>query len=838
LAVPLALAGERPATPVDQYGDPLPKGAIARLGTVRWRGGGASCLAFSSDSKLLAAGNGDFTARLWNTATGREVRRFKGAKLGQVHHIALSPDGSTLATSDLDNGVLLWDARTGKHLRRVQSPVGKVHTEMPFVFTFSPDSRTLYAGVPGSVSAVAMAEGKVVPLPPMPEPGLSIAAIADDGAAAVGAVGGGRFLVWDLRTGKKLAQVAGPRDSGLIALSRGANRLAVESKEADPTVIVWDLSSQKELCRCKGHQAPVSSLAFSPDGTALATGSQDLTARLWDVASGKERWSFRGYSGSLGVKVAFAPDGKSVAAIGWDGIIYLLDTRSGKERNPHPDPLGLPGRLAVTPDGKAVLTSEAGGSIRLWDLTSGKVIRTLRGPRRDEYDPAQRRIIHRGWEVSPNCFTLTPDGKGLLVSDSQGVRLWDLSDPERPRPGELLDSAVLVALSPDAKLLAAWENRQGIGRLRLVEPRTKKVLCQTEQAAGGKPLFSPDGRLLVIGPEIWLCDGQALRPKAILSYPAPRAFSPDSQLLAGLGRDSVRVWEVASSRWVERPRLPFDVKRAPNDPPRYEDRVAAASAAALVRVIEREDNRWGVLAFSPNGRYLALAGQDRTVSLYDLASGRVVHTFQGHDGEVFCLAFTPDGRRLISGSQDGTALVWDLRELPAAPLREVKRTAAELDALWKRLAGSAAEADAALRELAASPTQAADLVRRSLKPAPKDQSERIAGLIRDLNSATFAKRVQAGKALMDLGEDAAEALRATLKGQPSEEVRRRVEELLTRLTDKGPAPNYLRGLRAIRLLGWLNTPEARRALEVMAAGAPGAARTRAAAATLACLRRR
>src|SRR5262245_22593851 len=118
LTAALASAEEKPAARVDLYGDPLPEGAVARLGMVRLRARCAQCLAFSADGKLLAAGNSDRTARLWDTTTGKEVVRCHGDGLGGVEQVALSPDGGTLATLDPERGVRLWDARTGQHLRQ------------------------------------------------------------------------------------------------------------------------------------------------------------------------------------------------------------------------------------------------------------------------------------------------------------------------------------------------------------------------------------------------------------------------------------------------------------------------------------------------------------------------------------------------------------------------------------------------------------------------------------------------------------------------------------------------------------------------------------------------
>lgn len=810
LTAALAPAEEKPAARSDLYGDALPEGAIARLGTVRLKARCAWCLAFSRDGKLLAVGNSDMTARLWDTATGREVVRCHGDQLGQVHQIALSPDGSTLATLDMDQGVRLWDARNGTHLRQVKGSQKKDSAlGSPFTFIFSPDSRTLYAGRPGSVSAITVPDGKDVALPAAPERGLSIDAVAPDGGAAVSAAPGGRLLVWDLQSGKALAEVAGPKERSLLALSPGGKRLAVALAAAEPCIVVYNLATGKELCRCKGHRAEVSSLAFSPDGKALATGSCDLTARLWDAESGKERWSFRAAgANSYWVAVAFGPDGKTVGAAGWDGIVRLLDAATGKERVPVPGHLGWVGPLAVTPDGKAVFTASEDLSLRLWNVSTSKEVRVLIPPSVHAYDLERRQVIHpREWVHS---LSLTPDGKTLVVGKGQGVRTWDLSDSNGPRAGALIGDGSRAALSPDGKTLATLG-----AQLRLLELGTRKVLHEQQAPGGGMFCFSPDGRVLAVGCSkgvVRLYDARTGQERAVLRGDDPQAvsalaFSPDGQLLASNGSGwRVSVWEVVSG--------------------------------GLRRRIERKESMMDALAFSPDGRYLAVAGTDRAVSLHDVAAGQFIHTFRGHDGWVSHLAFTPDGRRLISASQDTTALVWDLLAVPARADREVKRTPKELGELWQRLAGDAAMADAAMRALATSPTQAADHLGRSLKPAEKGGLERIARLVRDLDSNAFAVRERASAGLEELGEEAAEALRAALAGKPSLEVRRRAEDLLERLKDKGPAPERWRGLRSVQVLEWIGTAEARRALEALAGGAPDAERTRAAAAALARLKGR
>jgi WD40 repeat protein len=810
LTAALATAAEKPAPKVDLYGDPLPEGAVARLGTERLRARCAQCLAFSQDSKLVAVGNADRTVRLWDAATGREKLRVQGNELGQLQQIAFSPDGAILATLDHKHRVRLWDAWTGKHLRQAEGTFpwdSATSLRCTFAFTFAPDGRALYVGGPGAVRAINAADGKAAALPSPPRKGLSLDLVSPDGTAGLSVVGGGRLLVWDLESGKARAEVAGPKDPQLLTLSPGGKRLAVAIEEDAPAVLVYDLASGKELCRCQGHGTAVGELAFSPDGKALLGGCCDLTVRLWDAETGKERWSRPALRGARHWStIAFAPDAKTVAITGEYDIIRLLDAADGEERVPIAGCLDLVRALAVAPDGRSVFTGAFDQSLRQWDLATGKEIRVLKGPVSGGFGGI--------W-----CLELTADGKTLAAGERKGVRLWDLSDPERPRDGGLIDDQTWCALSPDGKTLATVEEE-----LRLLDLRSGKRIRTAKLSEVAKMRFSPDGRTLAVGSisenTVRLYDARAWRERAVLAGKSrlevrDMEFSPDGQLLATPDGQSlptdVLVWEVASGK--------------------------------LRRRIETRKSWVNAVAFSPDGQRLAFAESDRdadlwSVSVYDLASGRVIHRFRGHDAPVNCLAFTPDGGRLISGSNDTTALVWDMGAVPASAVRVEKRSAKELDALWDRLAGDAEKADEAMRELAASPAQAAELLGRSLKPVGKEQAERIARLVRDLDSDTFAERERASAALEELGEDAAEALRKALDDKPSPEVRRRAEELLGRLRGKAPSPERLRGLRAVQVLEWIGSPEARRTLKAVAEGPADAELTRAAKAALACLKKR
>jgi WD40 repeat protein/uncharacterized caspase-like protein len=639
--------------------------------------GNVFSVAFSPDGKLVLTGSDDHTARLWDVATGKELRQFTGITF-VVSSVAFSPDGKKVLTGDWHGTVRLWDVLSG---------------EVVSYFFFSGHTHAVH-------SVVFSSDGKQV-----------LTGSTDMTAR-----------LWDAATGKELRQFKGHTAKvNSVAISRDGKQVLTGS--ADASARLWDAESGKELRQFTGHKAEVLAVAISSDGKLVLTGHEDNSVRLWDAATGKELRQFTGHTSRV-TSVSFSSDGKQVLTGAWDGTARLWDPTTGKELRRITDVTFLVESVAFSPDGKQVLTGNRKAA-RLWDATTGREIRHFTG-------------LTTG---SVNTVAFSPDGKRLLTGvDGKSARLWDLAAGKEIRQcAGHTNWAQSVAFSPDGKLLLTgsddktprlWdaatgkELRQFIGHTGSVyavvfTPDGKQVLTGSNDnsarlwdAATGKELrqftghkayltcmaFSANGKLLLTGSSdttarLWdVATGKELRQfSGHLNTVFTVAFSPDGkQVFTGSWDKSARLWDTATGnelhQFTTRPGKVIQLVSASLSPDGKQvltgDSILSTKLwdAATGKELHHFTDHVAVLlfsSFSPDGKKVLTGSKDQSALMRDAATGAKLHRFSGHTGGVNSAALSPDGKHLLTGSGDNTARLWD-----AATGKELVQLISFADGTW------------------------------------------------------------------------------------------------------------------------------------------------------------
>jgi WD40 repeat protein len=443
-----------------------------------------------------------------------------------------------------------------------------------------------------------------------------------------------------------------------VAFSPDGSRLA--SGSDDNSVRLWDAASGILLETLEGHGDRVNSVAFSPDGSRVASGSEDSTVRLWDGASGILLETLEGHGGEV-CAVAFSPNGMCLASGAFDNTVRLWDAVSGAPLFTMRGHARGVSAIAFSPDGARLASASWDGTVRLWDLSCGAQLALI--------DVQRERV---------NSVAFSPEGARFASGSFDGtVRLWDAASGSAVATLKGHQSEVWsVAFSPAGGRLASaaadrtvrlWDAARG-APIAILEGHLSDVWSVA---------FSPDGGRIASGCSdgtVRMWDAASGEPRDVLQRPgspiASLCFASDSARLASGALDgTVRLWDAASGTALatlagharEVLAVAFSPDGARLASGSYDETVRlwdSASGATLL-TLKGQGGTVDTVAFSPNGARLASGSSDKAVRLWDVASGSLLEMLGGHGGAVCAVAFSPDGQRIASGCSDGTVWMWD-----------------------------------------------------------------------------------------------------------------------------------------------------------------------------------
>ncbi len=499
--------------------------------------------------------------------------------------------------------------------------------------------------------------------------GLALAISATDRSQQIAAEATFPTVTGSLLNGLQTAQeqnlLQGHTDSvWSVAVSPDGQRIV--SGSDDNTVRIWDAATGKPIGQpLQGHKASVFSVAVSPDAQRIVSGSADNTVRIWYAATcepfGKP---LQGHTDSVG-SVAVSPDAQRIVSGSADNTVRIWDAATG-------EPIGQPLQghtnqvysVTVSPDGQRIVSGSADKTVRIWNAATGEPIgQPLQG--------------HTDRVLS---VAVSPDGQRIVSgSDDNTVRIWDAATGEpigQPLQGHT-DSASSVAVSPDGQRIVSgsWDKTVRIWD----EPIGQPLQGHTDGVFS--VAVSPDGQRIISGSldktlRIWNAAtgepiGQPLQGHTNQVYSV--AVSPDGQrIVSGSWDKTVRIWNAATGEPIGQPLQGhtdsvLSVAVSPDG-----QRIVSGSADKTVRIWNaatgepigqplqgHTDSVWSVTV-SPDSQRIVSGSWDGTVRIWDAATGEPIgQPLQGHTNIVYSVAVSPDGQRIVSGSQDKTVRIWD-----------------------------------------------------------------------------------------------------------------------------------------------------------------------------------
>ena len=588
---------------------------------------------------------------------GRASRRLGKGAIGESQRaVAFSPDGRYVAVA---SGIGVWLYHVENPKRFTLLPSGVVHS-----VSFSPDGKTLVSsGVwhgEGEVRLWDLATETYTRIP-VKDGDFANLLLSPDGRTLAYPGGYATLKLRDMTSGEG-AWTIGTYEwftDHPTSLTFSPDGATLATGHDDGTIRLWDVATKNTTSILEGHRRYIESVTFSPDGRALASASADGTVRIWDVATGTMSVTVR--KTSQPISVAFSPDGGILAVGWWDGNVTLWDVSARRDIatfNGHGDNVYA---VSFNPKGSVLASASNDGTVKLWDLATGNAT-TLSG--------------HSG-QISGMAFS--PDGSTLISRSStlmKKVEVWDVETGRMVARLGTLDCAPIrsIAVSPDGTTLA---NASFDGTVTLWDLETGRTVATLPHSIEVVSVsISPDGTTLAAGDAergVYLWDmttKEKIKTLSGLSHSAKSlVFSRrGATLAAGTYGGAIRLWDVATGATIRDLEghsgrilsMAFMQDGETLATGSYQGTVKLWDTATGSIVATREAKWIDCVAFSPDGTTFATGTQEKLVRLYDMSTGDIVATFEGHNHFVTSVSFTPDGKSLASGSYDGTILLWDL----------------------------------------------------------------------------------------------------------------------------------------------------------------------------------
>lgn len=763
----------------DQRGDPLPHGALVRYGSARLRHGPDPFgLGFSHDCKVLASlSQTSDGLRLWDPATGKELYRYNYP----VTRAGFVRDGSMLILDENRCRVWIPSANTWRELPEKTMPEGT------HFIVAHPNSRSFVACSPHKVLQIDIQTGTTIREFKCPTDQAAVRAIfSPDGRWLAGAGQKTGVWLWDLHTGKRVRTYPSEFDFPEFAFNADGTRIAIAAER----LFIYPTDAEEPIESFKSTEVVLHSLRFSADGKHLFGITEEGTVNQYDSETGESKELGNSPEISERARLALAPEAAFAAATDENGGILVWDPRTGM--GPEEDRLPSLFNPAFAADGKTVWCNTAQGNIHAFEATSGKQTKVIDLPIEEDafiaWDCRTRRAI-----------ALKGSGEEdieLQVIDVDTNRVIH-KFLTRINANNRLGYPLLSFCATDETRIAVFD----VGSVSVVNVITGKTIRtlkvdSTDELQPPHGAISPDGRLIAVNSQplsLWeISTGKKRFELNTLLRADGVVFSPDGRSLAS--------WDSQGNVVAVDARLGTTIRRVQ----------VSAGADVAVRTV----------AFSPDGKRLAAGDYDGYITVWDLASGHVLASFDRHEGVVTGLAFSPDGTTLASTSQDGTVLIWEVtNKLPRKP---DDPTVGGLEEAFRLLASpEAGSAQRAMEYFYRRPAETIRFCNEKFPVPTATPPDKISKLISDLDSEDFPVRQAAVKDLEAIGGEATTALRKVADNSSNPEARKLASEVLTRYDSVTPRAEDLTLLRVMELLENIGTPEAKAVLAKWAAGPAG-----------------